>query len=253
MGDPLTIIGAGLTIGGGLFSFFGKQKEADAYRRQADIYDQQKEIWDRQAEQIRLMAEDQAKFHEYNARNSLFQSKLFKIVAGQNRTMGQIDEQGIEYEVMRKIHKAKIMGSRLMGKQFAGYAKANVDPSSGSSLVVLNETNREIENDIAALIEQRTATVDEQWVLESYDVCSATGKIPEVTLRLKHGGEEKCTTVVGGDGPIDAVFLALEKATGVSVVCKDFSVHSVTVGKDAQGEVMVQVEHQGRLYRGRGV
>ena len=29
--------------------------------------------------------------------------------------------------------------------------------------------------------------------------------------------------------------------------------HSVTVGKDAQGEVMVQVEHEGRLYRGRGV
>ena len=29
--------------------------------------------------------------------------------------------------------------------------------------------------------------------------------------------------------------------------------HSVTVGKDAQGEVMVQVEHEGRPYRGRGV
>ena len=27
----------------------------------------------------------------------------------------------------------------------------------------------------------------------------------------------------------------------------------MTVGKDAQGEVMVQVEHEGRLYRGRGV
>ncbi len=29
--------------------------------------------------------------------------------------------------------------------------------------------------------------------------------------------------------------------------------HSVTVGKDAQAEVMVQLEHDGRLYRGRGV
>ncbi len=41
--------------------------------------------------------------------------------------------------------------------------------------------------------------------------------------------------------------------TGISVVCKDFNVHSVTVGKDAQGEVMVQVEHDGRMYRGRGI
>jgi len=30
-------------------------------------------------------------------------------------------------------------------------------------------------------------------------------------------------------------------------------VHSVTVGRDAQGEVTVQLEHQGELYRGRGV
>ncbi len=29
--------------------------------------------------------------------------------------------------------------------------------------------------------------------------------------------------------------------------------HSVTVGKDAQGEVTVQLEYKGNLYRGRGV
>ena len=52
--------------------------------------------------------------------------------------------------------------------------------------------------------------------------------------------------MAGGDGPIDAVFLAIESLTGVSVACRDFRVHSVTVGKDAQGEVLVEVEHQGR-------
>ncbi len=47
--------------------------------------------------------------------------------------------------------------------------------------------------------------------------------------------------------------MAIEKLTGISVVCKDFRVHSVTVGKDAQAEVMVVVEHDNRTYRGRGV
>ena len=56
-----------------------------------------------------------------------------------------------------------------------------------------------------------------------------------------------------GDGPVDAIFLAIEQMTGITVVCRDFNVHSVTVGKDAQGEVMVEVEHEGQLYRGRGV
>ena len=70
---------------------------------------------------------------------------------------------------------------------------------------------------------------------------------------LRHGDQQFSTQIACGDGPIDAIFLAIEKLTGVSVVCKDFHVHSVTVGKDAQGEVMVQVEYEGRLYRGRGV
>jgi len=60
-------------------------------------------------------------------------------------------------------------------------------------------------------------------------------------------------SIACGDGPIDAIFLAIEQATGFEVVCRDFSVHSVTVGKDAQGEVLVQVEHDGQLYRGRAV
>ena len=59
--------------------------------------------------------------------------------------------------------------------------------------------------------------------------------------------------MAGGDGPVDAVFLAIEELTGITVICNDFNVHSVTVGKDAQGEVVVQVEHEGQMYRGRGV
>jgi 2-isopropylmalate synthase len=56
-----------------------------------------------------------------------------------------------------------------------------------------------------------------------------------------------------GDGPIDAIFVAIAQVAGLSVVCRDFNVHSVTLGTDAQGEVMVQIEHNGQLYRGRAV
>jgi 2-isopropylmalate synthase len=74
-----------------------------------------------------------------------------------------------------------------------------------------------------------------------------------VTLRLRRGEEKQTVNIACGDGPIDAIFLAIEQVTGFSVVCRDFSIHSVTVGKDAQGEVMVQVEHNGQVYRGRAV
>jgi 2-isopropylmalate synthase len=60
-------------------------------------------------------------------------------------------------------------------------------------------------------------------------------------------------TITAGDGPIDGIFLAIEKLTGVTTVCRDFRVQAVTVGKDAQAEVTVELEHAGQQQRGRGV
>jgi len=118
----------------------------------------------------------------------------------------------------------------------------------------LADKKKEIyDGDIAALIEQQIHTGGERWSLVSYHVVTGSDETPDVTLTLAHGDEQFTKTMSAGDGPIDAIFLAVEEITGYTVVCKDFNVHSVTVGKDAQGEVMVQVEYQDRLYRGRGI
>ncbi|MDY0171100.1 MAG: 2-isopropylmalate synthase [Thermoguttaceae bacterium] len=109
------------------------------------------------------------------------------------------------------------------------------------------------DEDIAVLVEQQMHTFEERWSLVSYEVHCGTGRPPEICLKLREGDREATTTQQCGDGPVDAVLLALEHLTGIVVDCKDFRVHSVTVGQDAQGEVTVQVEHNGRLYRGRGV
>jgi len=52
---------------------------------------------------------------------------------------------------------------------------------------------------------------------------------------------------------VGAIFRAIEKMTGISVVVKDFNIHSVTRGKDAQGEATIEAEHEGEIFRGRGV
>ena len=141
--------------------------------------------------------------------------------------------------------RARALGYRLTGEQLN---------TVFDELKLLADKKKNIyDADVAALIEQEIYTLAERWSLDSYQVSTGTGKIPQVSLRLRRGEETFETDMAGGDGPVDAVFLAIEKLTGVAVVCKDFRVHSVTVGKDAQGEVMVEVEHNGRLYRGRGV
>jgi 2-isopropylmalate synthase len=107
--------------------------------------------------------------------------------------------------------------------------------------------------DIAALIDEEIRETEEVWSLSRYTLTAASGAVPKVVLTLKRGDEEITRELSTGDGPFDALFLAIEQITGIEVVCRDFRVHSVSVGKDAQGEVTVEVEYRGQIYRGRGV
>ena len=107
--------------------------------------------------------------------------------------------------------------------------------------------------DIAALIEQEIRDVPDTWTIVGYRLVAGTGSVPTVKLTLRRGDQEVSDEVALGDGPFDALFHAVERITGVEVVCRDFNVHSVTVGKDAQAEVTVEVEHRGQIFRGRGV
>ncbi|HIQ21946.1 MAG TPA: 2-isopropylmalate synthase [Planctomycetes bacterium] len=141
--------------------------------------------------------------------------------------------------------RARALGYRLTGEQLNTVFEA---------FKALADKKKEIyDADLAALVEEQIRAVTELWSLDSYEVTSGTGRKPHVSLTLRHGDQVLTTQKSAGDGPIDAVFLAIAELTGIHVVCKDFRVHSVTVGQDAQGEVTVQVEHDGRLYRGRGV
>ena len=56
-----------------------------------------------------------------------------------------------------------------------------------------------------------------------------------------------------GDGPIDAAFNALERITGISARLQNDQVRSLTVGKEAQGEVLVEIAHGNTIHHGKGV
>jgi 2-isopropylmalate synthase len=141
--------------------------------------------------------------------------------------------------------RAKAMGYHLTAEQldavFAEFKK-------------LADKKKEIyDGDIAALIEERNANVDDQWHLVGYQVEAATGRPPKGSLTLSRGGEERAATVTEGDGPLDALFRAIEEITDIHAVLRDYRVQAATSGKDAQGETLVELDHNGRTYRGRGV
>ena len=141
--------------------------------------------------------------------------------------------------------RAKALGFRLSGEQLNTVFEAFKN---------LADKKKEIyDGDLAALVEEQIHGVADVWALESYQITSGTNQTPQVALKIRKGEEVKAVELECGDGPVDAIFLAIEQLTDMDVVCKDYRVHSVTVGKDAQGEVTVQLEYEGNLYRGRGV
>jgi len=196
-----------------------------------------------------------------------------KAIVGQNAFAHEagIHQDGIlkepsTYEIMRPEDVGFAKTDLVLGKHSGRAALADRAKALGYTLSaeqlkevfeqfkILADKKKEIyDGDIASLIEQQILSVAELWSFDSYEVTTGTGKIPQVRLTIRRGEEEASTTMQCGDGPVDAIFLAIEELTGTFVVCKDFQVHSVTVGKDAQGEVLVEVEHEGRTYRGRGV
>ena len=59
--------------------------------------------------------------------------------------------------------------------------------------------------------------------------------------------------IASGDGSIDAAFNSIEKATGRHFELDDFQIQAITEGREAVGETIVKLRHEGKLYSGRGI
>jgi 2-isopropylmalate synthase len=107
--------------------------------------------------------------------------------------------------------------------------------------------------DIEALCETQLHTGPVVWALEAVTCNAGSGTIPSAAVALWHNEGKIIREAVIGDGPVDAVFKAIENATGIVVTVRDYRVRSVTVGEDAQGEAQVEAEYEGKVINGRGV
>jgi len=141
--------------------------------------------------------------------------------------------------------RAKALGYHLADEQLAAVFEAFKE---------LADKKKDIyDGDISALIEHQNTQAVDQWNLVTYEIHSTSGATPTATLTLSHGDQQTTKKISCGDGPLDALFRAIEELTGKTVTVSDFRVQSASRGKDAQGEAIIEGEYNGRTYRGRGV
>lgn len=108
------------------------------------------------------------------------------------------------------------------------------------------------DRDIEALISVKKTHITEWYRLIYHTVVSSNKTVATASVQLS-SGDKLIEQASCGDGPVDAIFKAVEKAVGFEVGLKDYQLKAVTAGEDALGEATVWVERDGRVFSGRGL
>ena len=108
------------------------------------------------------------------------------------------------------------------------------------------------DEDLFALVsDEAAAQGQEHWSLVHMNQASGMGERPHANVVLKEAGAEK-RAESQGDGPVDAVFKAIESIAKSGAELLLYSVNAVTQGTESQGEVTVRLARGGRVVNGIG-
>lgn len=109
------------------------------------------------------------------------------------------------------------------------------------------------DEDIEAILDRSLDEVRALWTIESFQVTSGSDQSAMATVVMKDSSGETRKDAAPGDGPLDAIFSAIQRITGVEATLEDYTTRAITGGKEAQGEAQVRLNHHGKKVRGRGV
>ena len=107
--------------------------------------------------------------------------------------------------------------------------------------------------DLEAIAADEVGAFEGKFVLDSFRVVAATGRQSRAAVTISHAEQGMFEAEAEGEGPVDAVFRAIDAATNIKGRLTDFRIDAVTGGKDALGEVRVSVEFEDQEYGGRGL
>ncbi len=128
---------------------------------------------------------------------------------------------------------------------------AQLDKISTRFKALADKKKNIFDDDLISIVEDETKLIKPIWKLESFTVNSGTKITPlaEVSLKYKN---KVLSAKSSGDGPVDACFKAIDKATGTKCELQDYRIEAVTKGKDALGEVSLKLKAKGRVVTARG-
>jgi len=150
----------------------------------------------------------------------------------------------------------KHSGRHALNKKYEemGYQLSRTELDKAYKLFTkLADQKKEIfEEDLLAILQDGFAQIPETYKLRTVQATAGTSTLATALVTLGDAeGERTQTETASGDGPVDAVYEAIDKITGLKGNLIDYTVRSITGGTDAVGEVFVHVEFNGTSYTGK--
>ncbi|GAB4122067.1 MAG: 2-isopropylmalate synthase [Rhodothalassiaceae bacterium] len=172
------------------------------------------------------------------------------------------------YEIMKPEDVGVPKSALVLGKHSGRHAFADRARALGHELAperldaafkafkALADRKRTITNsDIEGLILGREVEALGPWRLKALQVStgSGDGALTTAAVALDHEKGREAREAALGNGPLDAAFKAIKRATRIEATLEDFSVRSIGSGADAQGWADVRLSLDGLSVHGSGV
>jgi 2-isopropylmalate synthase len=107
--------------------------------------------------------------------------------------------------------------------------------------------------DLEAIVSDEMRERSERYDLAWFDVEASSRREPHARVAVTLPSGETSEGEASGDGPVDAIYGAIQGAVEVQCELRQYTVSAVTEGDDALGEVTVMLRAGGRLASGQGV
>jgi len=159
-----------------------------------------------------------------------------------------------EHEMVLTARSGRHALKDKMGKLGYDLNEDEFEKVYGNFLAVADKKKRVYDDDVDVIVQEvifAHMAGEKLYGLESYRVRTGNGETPEATVRLRRE-EVLMEASSEGDGPIDAIFKAIDKVVGAFHKLEDWQVQAVTETKEAMGVSTVRVSREGHRALGRG-
>jgi 2-isopropylmalate synthase len=127
----------------------------------------------------------------------------------------------------------------------------NVDAAYKQFLDLADRKKEVYDDDLYVIVRDLIGEHMDAYELTYFNFQSGNMAVPTATVRIK-AEDRMLEEAATGDGPVDAMINAIDRATGISAQLLEYNVQAITPGRRAIGEVSVTVQINGGRYIGRG-